>query len=541
MKRKKISTLLQTGSIAFFGYTDDEKISILQEKKAGTMHFYMKEDELNGETSSSHNRRGYTSYYDIRHIESDVCFLDGDAVRVMLVGCPSCPDVFFIRLRINVSLFWAVIGLIRRIVVGDLYIVKLMMSSASGRSQLWLVVRKRNEHNVFRGTNGLSKEVGIAGFLKYLTDEHVEYIVLRNFSSLPQLHRKGGDLDVLVSDDDVKKVRLFIANNPGDVPIDVCSESGREFLDMPCYPPHLANRLLQSSLVHESTALVPEPKLHMLSLIYHAIYHKGVLSGIPSERHDIRTTSLPTNDYLRDIQVLATQLNIDVGDTIESMDIFMEQEGWRPKLDTLAKLSEANIWIKKHFFSTPIQNDELCLGAIVCREAAMRDGYFEPISKRIEENGFYIVRKKIFSDEEKKLASQRLRGGNWAEALVDMDIVHPAAVFVITDLVMLRRSNPRPSERLKRLKQIIRKDFSHSGVNAVHSTDTTPEAVEYIEELFPLDNQVILDEVRDIKNSRKKPSLSVKQRVDLVHQDLSFHYVHLMKKIKNSFIDKILN
>ena len=89
-------------------------------------------------------------------------------------------------------------------------------------------------------------------------------------------------------------------------------------------------------------------------------------SGIPTRYNDLKISNSPDNDYLLKIKELSKPFNIDVGSTLEELDEYMKDVGWRPHLDTLDLLSSNNRWLSKHVKSTNL-GKELCLVACVLK------------------------------------------------------------------------------------------------------------------------------------------------------------------------------
>ncbi len=92
----------------------------------------------------------------------------------------------------------------------------------------------------------------------------------------------------------------MLDDGPGIQPVDVYSATGlpgADFRAMPYFPPYLADELLDRAVIHRGLCRVPAPREHFLSLAYHALYHKGGDSGIPSAndqrlRARARTTTM---------------------------------------------------------------------------------------------------------------------------------------------------------------------------------------------------------------------------------------------------------
>ena len=62
----------------------------------------------------------------------------------------------------------------------------------------------------------LSANIGVEKLIAWLNGNNIKYVVLRFFERLPNLHRKGGDIDLLVADEDEEMVKAFLADNASD-------------------------------------------------------------------------------------------------------------------------------------------------------------------------------------------------------------------------------------------------------------------------------------------------------------------------------------
>ena len=57
-----------------------------------------------------------------------------------------------------------------------------------------------------------------------------------------------------------------------------------------------------------------------------------------------------------EIQKMAKELDINVGSSMEELDSYLNKEGWRPKIDTLAKIAQWNEWVRVKYFSNSTTN-----------------------------------------------------------------------------------------------------------------------------------------------------------------------------------------
>ena len=454
----------------------------------------------------------YNALLEAADCTSSVCMLNDRSIKVLIAMYPSAPKYVLIRLAPRLAWGLGLLGLARRLLQGlvRLYgITTLPKKSGKGRTY-WLVLEQSGTdiHSIPR----IPKTLGVASFLTWLGQEKIQYIVLRFFEELPELHREAGDLDLLVSDEDKPKVLQYLTSScnqfkedAGDIRVGLHSVSGDRGM-VPYYPPPLARAMLERAVSGPAGSLIPEPKDALFSMMYHALYHikKGYASGIPSE-HSNYTDRHPENDYAGLIFDQAAQLNLDVGRTMEAMDNFLAREGWRPKIDTLAKIAETNAWVRDRFFST-LKKRADGLAVFILREWVVRAKLVEDFVDEITKEGFIVLRRSILKTEQKIYVHDQLRGGTWgADDDGDTELWQPSAVLVLIDpqCASLPKSYASGFEqfRIRKLKERLRKRFDEKR-SSVHSTDNSVESWDYVETCFP-------DEIEEIQNqvsSYNKPS-----------------------------------
>jgi hypothetical protein len=163
-----------------------------------------------------------------------------------------------------------------------------IVNCAAGGAGPWLAAFRVRRPRPFDGVRRfIPHQLGVCGLLYGLQTAGVRHAVLRWFESLPQV-APGEDLDILVDDASLDQVRAMLDDGPGIQPVDIYSVTGlpgADFRSMPYFPPYLAEELLDRAIIHRGLCRVPAPREHFLSLAYHALYHKGGDSGIPSATH----------------------------------------------------------------------------------------------------------------------------------------------------------------------------------------------------------------------------------------------------------------
>lgn len=350
-----------------------------------------------------------------------------------------------------------------------------------------------------RARQYLSPVWGVSGLIERLADAGLSYVVLRWFDGLPELE-PGEDLDVLVADRDLDAFRALLAEEPGTIPVDLYSETGlpgADYRTMAYYPPELARRLLAGAVVHESGARVPAGEDHLLSLAYHAAYHKGPRSGLPSEL-PVSVTDDPEHDYAAELTRLARGLAVELRPTLEGVDDHLGSVGWRPPADTLRRLAPDNPWVAARFFSrAEAVLDPPEPAVFIVRERTSAAVGLEAVVAVLERHGFEVLLQQPLGPEEAKRCAAELRGGNWGPGPMPVSGGPPAAVVVCVHY------GPRPPEEELRakyprlsnievldaklaLRALVEQQVGRQErFNPVHSSDDAGEAWEYVEATVP--------------------------------------------------------
>lgn len=435
---------------------------------------------------------------------ADFCFLDGTALRVLAVRYPSDAGCILARIRLTTSIFIGFSGLLRRLLLGRVKLGGiLILKNNKNKRTFWLVVN-RTKKTITNEPLFLPKEVGVTALFEWLNQHHIRYVVPRFYEKLPKLHRDGGDLDFLVADEDVATVITHIRSHSdklsksisNKIPIGMHSVSMGK--GVPYYPPHLANRMLDNAIDGPAGSRVPEPTDALNSLIYHALYHhKGYATGIKSILNDNQEQP-PDNDYGAIIQRKAAALDIDVGRTMEELDEYMNEIGWRPKPDTLAKISEKNLWVFDRFIKGQDQH-VMGLSVFILKERALERDLLWSITDAFKKDGLKIVKVVVLSEQEKVRAEKHIRGGHWADPTGSVNGLLPAATIITLDpkCAHLPPFYAREFERIQvsQRKKKIRDMFDRENEpSLIHSSDNTNEAQDYIETCFPhIAKQIDLD------------------------------------------------
>ena len=202
-----------------------------------------------------------------------------------------------------------------------------------------------------RARRYIPPEIGLEQFFRTLRDRKVRYVVLRWFDELPRI-KPGGDVDLLIHDDDIEAVSDLFVGEVRGVACDLFSVSGlrgSSFRGIPYLPPAKAAGMLERAVVFRDLMLVPGPQDYFLSLAYHAIYQKGLRSGLPTAASGLQPEGHPRHDYAGILAKLAAESGIDVPITMEGLDEYLTGCGWHPSPPMMATLAKRNDWVAARY------------------------------------------------------------------------------------------------------------------------------------------------------------------------------------------------
>jgi len=396
-----------------------------------------------------------------------------------------------------VSLAYLLLGLVRWAGM-----VPCRTDAGGTRYLVVLEVRRRKRRRSARYY--VPHALGIRGFLKRLSEKQIRHVVLRWFESLPDLS-PAEDADFLVDDDDFEQILAILDEGPGIQPCDVYTVTGLPGSDyyrnsvtqnVPYFPPCLSEAILKSARPYKGICKVPSEEHHFLSLAYHAVYHKGPRSGLPSAQGKTRPNSRPAHDYPSILGALARKLGIDVRITLEDLDEHLEAKGWRPPRDMLARLGPRDPWIRRLVRRTACGPEDRRLSVFILRQEGLNRGGLASLVAMLEHYGFEIVTTKILTPRESRYAAGLVRGGNWGRGPYKISGGPPAAAVVTYDTEPLpmsfsrKRRFPEMTNARLLAKRDVRDAFNRDHpdlepCNVLHSSDNGHEALDYVQILMP--------------------------------------------------------
>lgn len=494
---KELTNAILNDNLSFFFDKMSSRPKILEEKDKGVINFF-----------SSRKNSEFKCFYDFSEINrscGDVCFLQGKSLRVLTIGYPYRAKYVLVKPSLSFAFILSIPGLIRRLVVSakrlnsKIYFLGLKkIENGNSRPTFWLILKNTTAMVPTQFT--LSDNIGIEGFIDFLNSKVKDYVIVRFFENLPNLYRKGGDLDIIVSDEKWKLVRDFLFQNPGNILIDMYGiTKPSNGVMLPYYPPHLSAKMIKGHKIGPAGAKVPNDNDYLNSFIYHCVYHKGFTSGINSKNITSDYKLTPDNNYHEKVRELFKLNNVSHGDiNLENLDEYMSKVGWRPQSDTLSFISLINPWLKIYLKNEILKN-EIGLSVIILKNK-FKDENINSFKKFLISKNFLIIKDFELVGNNLKNATNILRGGNWlSEVNGDTDYL-PWYFFIVKDNTstykILRKLNIN-SNSIRILKNQLRDKFDLDKFSMIHATDNTTQAVEYIE---LIDSGLNLDELNLINS-----------------------------------------
>jgi hypothetical protein len=413
--------------------------------------------------------------------------------------------------EISLASFVGLIGCLLHLVIKRFRWPRIVtFRAAAGKTRRLFASRIRRPKNCRRNSlHFVPHGPGLAGMFRSFDELGVRYVVLRWFERLPEIE-PAEDVDLLVDDRSLEQALEILHALPGIQPCDVYSESGlarSAYCGTPYYPPHVARRILDGAVRHNNLCLVPNPSDYFHSLAYHAVYHKGPKSNLSRGDLQLRDRVKSDHDFARILHDMANRLGINVEISLEGLHTYLQQSGWGPPPEMLARLAAAgksNQWLKSLSERLAPHVHDQGLAVFVLRAEAIRRGFQDQIVRRICQSGFEILAVRKLTEDETIHAAARTRGGNWeAGRPFSISGGPPAAAVVAYDHAPLglnrqqRRKFPKRTNARIFAKETIRDAIiaqlpAGEDFNALHSSDHAAEAWHLIEVLAP----ELVDQIR---------------------------------------------
>jgi hypothetical protein len=298
--------------------------------------------------------------------------------------------------------------------------------------------RKRVIHLKVRNVLDIFKKIEKVGF---------RYVVLRWPEEVPVTPEKentfSDDIDLLtdVNKSDLPTLADIVSRQSGHIVCDLYSLSGRggtSYLGMPYYPPVLTELILNNRRRHVKGFFIPDPINAFYSFAFHVVYHKGILSGIPTGC-DIKTEASPKRSYIQRLYELAQETHvteIEPPYTLLKLHDYLKMQKWNMPYDLLER------WPKKDAWHQYLLDREMNIlrpwadklpGLLVffIRKDVMTKEYSNLIIDTLS-NKFRILHKEKLSEQQIESVIRSVRGGNWLQGK-NLELIRPIIAIICYD------------------------------------------------------------------------------------------------------------
>lgn len=338
-------------------------------------------------------------------------------------------------------------------------------------------------------------------FFSSLNQNRVKYVVLRFFSHAELLESQK-DIDILFADEYLEIVdELLVRDNVlslNQIKIDAYSSTGLPgygFNKMPYYPAFLAQKILEDRILVNDLYFVPNPEIHLLSYIFHVVYHKSEKSGLPvgNEQNVPDAQGL---GVIKEIQAIFPEFHKDISQfTLESLKQYLDKNNWTPSIEWVRKIAgNGSRWLQSLY---PTQEASFSISVFILRERGALPEIQKQFHTLIYKEKLSIIYARRLSQTEKNIATMYLRSGNWNCGPHLFSGGLPSYVYILYDTSpetvpenIQEIHGHLSNYRFYRLKSDMRKIASqyhhlNGNMNCIHSCDDNSETFEYMKILFP--------------------------------------------------------
>ncbi|WP_020588413.1 hypothetical protein [Desulfobacter curvatus] len=333
-------------------------------------------------------------------------------------------------------------------------------------------------------------------FIRALNQNGVDYVVLRG------LHdgnpSSDEDVDFMLKASHILKMIWVAAGFPGSLPCDVYFDTYQSLECYPYYPPVFALRILEKKIKNNQDCYVPDAYHHLMSLLYHITYHKGLTKGFnrnngkltpDSKYYDMIMALIESNGFEDHFELSLRGFHQFLKNKNVSMPYDMLVK-WPKRNETIDAITE----IEKQSLKQELPTDKKNLVVFILREDATPENIIEYIKNTISDN-YSILFSKELTAEQINRAIQFTRGGNWVE--LDKKQFHLVAPYSIvvsqSNSFETTESNTeylaKECARIKKeIRGYVKENFpSIPKRYLIHSTDSPYEALDYMKKILPQD------------------------------------------------------
>ena len=386
-----------------------------------------------------------------------------------------------------------------------------------------LLCEKRNKHILGQARNFIPFNYSKVDFLKKIKSIGVNSVVLRGFENIDKINTYKEDIDILIDSKGINKLKALLNNQIGFLPLDLYSDIGEtqtSYNGLPYYPFRLAKQILENKESTKYGFYIPNKQQHLLSYIYHIVFHKSVKSGIKIT-DNVENDFKSKKNYLCIVEKLFEKNKVKLNKyTLEELFYFLKKNNWFPEYDLVLKLhhQKQDLWYN-HLFKF-YRNDVLKsfqytkgISVFFLREKACNENKIELFNKKISTFGFYNIDSFEINNKVQESVNNNVRGGKWDIGPYEINAGYPKYCFILydpfytkPDEVFSKQYPHLENKKSAQVKLLLRNELnavSKKSMNSIHSSDDFYEAIFYLHKLGFSEMQIkkIIDSAITIQSS----------------------------------------
>ena len=342
-------------------------------------------------------------------------------------------------------------------------------------------------------------------FFQRLDELEIPYAVLRYPEEIPltpeQEKAYTGDIDIMVDSRYLEQFCRVVSEHPGKIKVDMYSEGirlGSGYTRMPYYPPTLAAELLATRERHANGFFTVGGIPGVLSLIYHQVYHKGLLSALPSGVAELPPASeSDPHNIAETLQKMASSAGITLPEnlTLLSLHKFLTEHDWSMPYDLLCRWRKRNDW---HEYLQKLMTDELRsmqgnlrnIIVFLIRRDAVKLGADTAIISGITEK-FTIIDTIKLNEAAQARVLRQTRGGDWTKHKSHLIVPPEIAVICYDPAPRVPDAGDKMANKhfnvtnmnvffKHELRERLARMYPENSTNFMHSSDNDLESCAYI-------------------------------------------------------------
>jgi hypothetical protein len=392
-----------------------------------------------------------------------------------------------ILVPLDTSLLFALAGLCRYLRRGNLRVIGKTAFACRGRNLRFIVLENQFVPLVNPRLYGPAGKTPLE-ILRELSG--INYVLLRSIERI-ESGSHAGDIDLLVSEADLDRLRSRLLTGPGNYPIDVYTEAGEHghsYIGVPYFKPSIAKQMLATAHVRPSGIRTASAKWAFLSFCYHLLFHNRLAIG-SKDAEVLHSGVFRKPGNLDELQRRAVAAKMETPRTIRDLEQALHAENAFPSIDLIGFYSKKSPGLRRRY----LEHGKARPGLSVFFVRDFGTGLVcVPAIREELKAHFRILTEGPVTPENGREIMSEVRGGNWQDQAAPGGIAKPIYWFVCWDDNPIppsrktRHKYPRLDNERIRLKDRIRKQvggIAHKPQALLHSSDNTGEALEHLKKI----------------------------------------------------------